>query len=203
MFAAGDPIRPVGEHLFAQLDGSREEVERLGSITKAAPDGILLGTEATEEAVKRRSADGSLARYRYVHFATHGVLGRAGGGPPALVLSDDGRKEDGFLGLDEVTTLKLNADLVVLSACETGRGRLDEAEGVRGLARAFLSAGSRSVLCTLWDVDDRATSTLMAGVYEGIEMGQSPADALRSAQLRMIANGKPPLNWAPFILIGE
>jgi CHAT domain-containing protein len=170
---------------------------------KAAPDDILLGDGATEEIVKQRSATGNLARYRYVHFATHGTLGLTDGAQPALVLSSDGHGEDGLLQLDEVTALMLNADLVVLSACDTGRGPLDEAEGVRGLARAFVSAGCRSVLCTLWQVDDRATSDLMADVYSGMGNGHSPADALRAAQLRMIADGKPAFKWAPFILIGE
>jgi tetratricopeptide (TPR) repeat protein len=203
LLAVGDPTPQGLRAAFEPLPGSRAEVELIRDLLRASPDDILLGAAATEEAVKERSVNGSLARYRYVHFATHGRMGIADGDQPALVLSGDGRGEDDLLQLDEVTALRLNADLVVLSACETGRGRLDEAEGVRGLARAFLAAGCRGVLCTLWKIDDRATSSLMADVYAGIEKQQSPAEALREAQLRMIADGKPPLNWAPFILIGE
>jgi CHAT domain-containing protein len=119
---------------------------------------VLTGLQATEAAIKVASERGLLARARYVHFATHGILGLDTGQPPALVLSqvsndgardDNGGINDGFLRLDEVTRLQLNADLVVLSACETGRGRLYAGEGVTGLARAFLYAGVRGVVACL------------------------------------------------------
>ena len=107
-------------------------------------------------------------------------------------------------GLDEVSALRLNADLVVLSACESGLGRLHEGEGVRGLAQAFLQAGSRGVLCSLWSVADAPTSSLMAGTYAQLKAGRSAA-VVRSRRPRrsQIAAGQPPLYWAPFILIGE
>jgi CHAT domain-containing protein len=166
---------------------------------------VLIGREATEAAVKAASESGQLARYRYIHFATHGILGLTDATPPSLVLALAGeqRGEDGFLTLGEVTGLRLSADLVVLSACQTGRGKLYNAEGVSGLARAFLSAGSRGVLCSLWRVDDAATADLMANVYSGLKENKPAADALRAAQLRMIDDGQPPLYWAPFILIGQ
>ena len=109
----------------------------------------------------------------------------------------------GFDSLDEVTRLQLNADLVVLSACRTGQGRLYNGEGVTGLARAFLYAGSRGVVSSLWSVDDRETSNLMTALYRRLKQGRPSADALRDAKLEMIRSGKPPLYWAPFILIGE
>jgi CHAT domain-containing protein len=173
---------------------------------------VLTGVQATEAAVKAASDKGHLARARYVHFATHGILGLDTGQPPALLLSlvgNDGQRDadggvnDGLLRLDEVTRLKLNADLVVLSACETGKGRLHAGEGVTGLARAFLYAGSRGVVCSLWSVDDRETAAFMARLYGGLKDGQAAADALRAAKLAMIRAGKPPVYWAPFILIGE
>jgi CHAT domain-containing protein len=105
--------------------------------------------------------------------------------------------------MDEVLNLKLNADLVVLSACRTGRGLLADGEGVTGLARAFLYAGSRGVLCSLWAVDDRETAQLMTAMYGGLKNRQPTAAALRAAKLEQIRAGKPPFYWAPFILIGE
>jgi CHAT domain-containing protein len=172
---------------------------------------VLLGKDATEAAVRQMSADGTLARARYVHFACHGILGLHDGQPPALVLSlvgNSGERDefgvlDGFLRLDEVTNLKLNADLVVLSACRSGQGRLWNGEGVHGLARAFLHAGTKGVVCSLWSVDDKETAAFMAALYGRLKDGRPAADALRDTRLDMIRAGKAPLYWAPFILIGE
>jgi CHAT domain-containing protein/tetratricopeptide (TPR) repeat protein len=197
---------------YPRLHFSGEEVRAIRALLGAADGDVLTGLQATEAAVKTASEKGLLARARYVHLATHGILGLDTGQPPALVLSllgNDGQRDadggvnDGFLRLDEVTRLKLNADLVVLSACETGQGRLHAGEGVTGLARAFLSAGSRGVVCSLWSVDDRETATFMARLYAGLKDGQAAADALRAAKLAMIRAGKAPVYWAPFILIGE
>jgi CHAT domain-containing protein len=202
--AATRPGNDVPGELFHRLPGSGREVDRLRQLMDAAPGDVLRAQQATESAVKGLSSSHVLARYRYIHFATHGTLGLADGRPPSLVLSlvhaPDG--EDGFLRLDEVTGLELNADLVVLSACQTGQGQSSTAEGVTGLARAFLYAGSRSVLCSLWRVSDRETSDLMVDVYAGLK--ERPArDALRQAQRALIAAGEPPVYWAPFILIGR
>jgi CHAT domain-containing protein len=170
--------------IFERLPGSRAEVEAIRAALGASNGGSLLGREATEGAVKGLSDSGELAHYRYVHFACHGILGQGDGLQPALVLARPvpDAKDDGFLQLDEVTGLRLNADLVVLSACQTGQGRLHNAEGVSGLARGFLYAGSRAVLCSLWRVDDLGTA---------------------EPQLRLIAAGEPPSAWAAFILIGQ
>jgi CHAT domain-containing protein/tetratricopeptide (TPR) repeat protein len=197
---------------FARLLFTSEEAQSIRARLGAADADVLTGPQATEAAVKAASAKGLLARARYVHFATHGILGLDTGQPPALVLSlvgNDGQRDadgginDGFLRLDEVTRLQLNADLVVLSACETGKGRLYAGEGMTGLARAFLYAGSRGVVCSLWAVDDRETASFMAQLYGGLKDGQSAADALRAAKLEMIRAQKAPVYWAPFILIGE
>jgi CHAT domain-containing protein/tetratricopeptide (TPR) repeat protein len=200
-----------GTERFARLRYSGREVdkirERLGETTRR----VVTGKDATEAAVRRASADGDLARARYVHFACHGILGLNDGQPPALVLSlvgNSGERDefgvlDGFLRLDEVTNLRLNADLVVLSACRSGQGRLYNGEGVHGLARAFLHAGSRGVVCSLWSVDDKETADFMAAFYGRLKDGRPAADALRDTRLEMIRAGKAPLYWAPFILIGE
>jgi CHAT domain-containing protein/Tfp pilus assembly protein PilF len=202
--AAGAPYR--------RLRFTGQEADAIRDLLGASDKDVLTGLQASEAAVKAASAKGLLARARYVHFATHGILGLDTGQPPALVLSlvgNDGRRDedgginDGFLRLDEVTRLQLNADLVVLSACETGKGKLYAGEGVTGLARAFLYAGARGVVCSLWAVDDRETATFMAQLYGGLKDGKAAADALRAAKLEMIRDHKPPVYWAPFILIGE
>ena len=110
---------------------------------------------------------------------------------------------ESFLRMDEITGLKLNADLVVLSACKSGQGRLRQGEGVTGLARAFLYAGSKGVVCSLWSVDDRETANLMVDFYGRLQAGKSAPEALRESQVAMIRDGKAPLYWAPFIVIGE
>jgi tetratricopeptide (TPR) repeat protein/CHAT domain-containing protein len=188
-----------------RLPGTGVEVERVASLMDSELGDRLTGPEATEAAVKKLSTDGTLADFRYVHFACHGILGSDKHAQPGLVLSLVGNPpgEDGFLRLDEVTGLRLNADLVVLSACQTGQGKVYRAEGVLGLARAFLYAGSRGVACSLWQVDDESPATLMADLYAGLKAGLPSSEALRQAQLKMIASGEPPLHWAPFVLIGR
>jgi CHAT domain-containing protein len=114
-----------------------------------------------------------------------------------------GGVNDGFLTVEEVTHLKLNADLVVLSACETGKGDLRPAEGVIGLSRAFLYAGSRGVVCSLRKVNDEGTSTLMQALYRHLKEGKPPAEALALAKRQLIAKKQAPYYWAPFILIGK
>jgi len=189
---------------FNRLVHSGEEVAAIAKLLGAKPAEVLTCADASEAKVKAASAAGELARARYVHFATHGILGLDKGKQPALVLNLVGnRTEDGFLEMDEITGLKLNADLVVLSACRTGQGQMHQGEGVTGLARAFLYAGSKGVVCSLWSVDDRETSNLMVAMYRNLQQDQSAPEALRAAQLAMIRAGKPPLYWAPFIVIGE
>jgi CHAT domain-containing protein len=190
---------------FPRLPGTAAEVERLRGLMGAEAREVVLGADAMEATVKRLSDAGELAKYRLVHFACHGVLDAGPGLQPALVLAEAGGSgaDDGLLMLDEVTRLRLNADLVVLSACRTGDGRQYAAEGVSGLARAFLYAGSRGVVCSLWQVGDAPTADLMAEFYAGLKAGTPAAEALRAAQLKMIESGEPPLHWAPFVLIGR
>ena len=222
LFAVGDPIYegaqqpPTNEMLrglawregkgdgLKRLLHSGHEVTEIAKLLGAKPEFVLTRADATEAKVKDASVKEKMAKARYIHFATHGILGVDKGKQPALVLSLTGNDaEDGFLQMDEVTSLKLNADLVVLSACRTGQGRLHNGEGVRGLARAFLYAGSKGVVCSLWAVDDRETANLMVSMYGRLRDGQTTAEALRHAKLEMIRAGKGPVYWAPFVLIGE
>ena len=220
---------------WRRLPATRTEVQAIAALHGAGKDDVVLDAAACEQVLKTASEKGILARKRYVHLATHGILGVGLGRQPSLVLSlvgNDGKEQlggvnDGFLTLEEVTHLKLNADLVVLSACETGRGDLRPAEGVIGLSRAFLYAGSRGVVCSLWKVDDERTAALMEAMYKHLKEGKPSAEALTLARRELMAgrdprDGEPrgleplvparrqliadkqaPYYWAPFILIGR
>jgi CHAT domain-containing protein len=116
-----------------------------------------------------------------------------------------GRKQDGYLRLGDIYKLRLSADLVVLSSCESALGKDLEAEGIIGLPRGFLYAGAKSVIASLWKVNDQATAKLMAGLYARIQRGESPSAALRGAQLEMVHDEQwsKPYYWAAFALQGD
>ena len=164
---------------------------------------VLMGTEASENMIKSRN----LTQYRYLHFAVHGILRndvpylRA----PALVLAyDPSSKEDGFLTFSEIVELELNADLVTLSACKTGLGVLVPGEGVIGLSKAFMFAGARSLIVSLWEVSDSSTALLMEEFYRLLSQGISKVEALAKAKVYLRQKGyENPYFWAPFILIGD
>jgi CHAT domain-containing protein/Tfp pilus assembly protein PilF len=162
---------------------------------------ILSRGQATEDRVK--AAD--LAGFKILHFATHSLLDENAAGRSALVLAREaGSIEDGFLQAGEIYNLKLNADLVVLSACQTARGKMGKGEGVQGLARAFFCAGSKSVLASLWNINDRSTATFMKLFYGGLAGGKTVQEALRLAKVEMCRSGNNrPYYWAAFVLIGK
>ena len=144
-----------------------------------------------------------------MHFATHGWLNSQNPELSGVVLSLYDQKrlaQDGFLRAHEIYNLKLNADLVVLSACQTAIGKEVKGEGLMGLGRAFMYAGSPRVVVTLWKVDDVPTALLMKHFYTGMmRRKMSPAAALRAAQVTMARDRKwsSPKNWAGFVLQGE
>jgi CHAT domain-containing protein/uncharacterized protein HemY len=150
-----------------------------------------------------------LRQYRYIHFATHGLLDSERPGLSALVLSlvdEEGKPQDGFLRAHEIYNLSLSADLVVLSACQTGLGKEIKGEGLVGLSRGFMYAGAARVLVSLWNVNDRATAELMTTLYQKmLKEGQRPAAALRAAQVEMWKRSRwrSPYYWAAFTLQGE
>jgi CHAT domain-containing protein len=195
----------------ARLPATRAEVQAVGKLL-GGPDDVVVDLLASEATVKSLSERGLLARKRHLHLATHGILATSQGRPPSLILNlvgNDGREQlggpnDGFLTREEVMHLQLNADLVVLSACETGKGVLHLGEGIVGLSRAFLYAGSRGVVCSLWQVDDERTAALMEALYTELKGGKvSSAEALALARRKLIAQEQAPFYWAPFILIGK
>jgi CHAT domain-containing protein len=150
-----------------------------------------------------------LSQYRIVHFATHGILNSTQPELSGIVLSlfdNKGVPQNGFLRLNDIFNLKLPAELIVLSACETGLGKEIKGEGLVGLTRGFMYAGSPRVVVSLWSVSDEGTSELMTKFYQKMLQDKlKPAAALRQAQIEMLKNDKfaAPYYWAAFTLQGE
>ena len=201
------------------LPETADELCEVAASLKSGDDSVYLGAKATERTIKSLSANGTLARARVLHFATHGLLATeakavAGAADePALLLTPPrkaGEEDDGLLTASEVAQLKLDADWVVLSACNTaGGGSTLEAEPLSGLAQAFFYAGTRAILVSHWYVDSRAAVALVTKTFA--EMEARPeigrAEALRRATVGLIGKGSArelhPAYWAPFVLVGE
>jgi CHAT domain-containing protein/Flp pilus assembly protein TadD len=189
---------PAFDGRFAQLPHTREEA---AAILALAPEGFAVqGREASRAAVLH----GDLRDYRFLHFATHGSFAATDPGGGRLVLAQTG--PNGFLHLADIYELDLQADLVVLSACQSALGREMRGEGMMGMTRGFFYAGAERVLVSLWNVNDRVTAELMQRFYRGIlAEGLSPAAALRAAQdgIRRQKGWRAPYYWAGFTLQGE
>lgn len=185
---------------FNRLPGTRREVQGIAKIMSGQKVRVLLGRQATESAIE--NAD--LRPFGYLHFATHGVLGGQipGLNQPALVFARE-KGKDGFLTATEASKLHLDAELTVLSACNTGSGKLLAGEGVLSMSRAFLLAGSRSVVVSLWPVADKSTARLMQLLYRNKLKHMPTADALRAAELAIRKTLPHPAFWAPFIVVGD
>jgi CHAT domain-containing protein/Tfp pilus assembly protein PilF len=211
LIAFGDPVfynendtTRLSVQTFKRLEYSGKEIENISSYFKKGNAEIFLRDRATEENVKR---EGELKKFSYIHFATHGFIDIDKPEFSSLVLTkNDSSEEDGYLQATEIYNLKLDADLVVLSACQTGLGKLVRGEGMVGLTRAFMYAGTPTVLVSLWSVSDLSTATLMGEFYRNlIKEKLSKTDALRKAQLNMLGNEKfaHPFYWAPFVIVGD
>jgi CHAT domain-containing protein/tetratricopeptide (TPR) repeat protein len=188
---------------LAQLPRTRDEILDIAGFFPADRRKVLMERESTEEAFKREP----LRRYRRLHFATHSLMDEKSPMRSAVVLTPgDNMEEDGLLEVSEISRLDLDCDLVVVSACQTGRGQLLSGEGIVGLSRAFLYAGARSVVVSLWNVSDISTGQLMKNFYQNLIAGQSNAAALRKAKLQMLSRGKVtchPYYWSSFVLVGK
>ena len=150
----------------------------------------------------------ALGDYRFIHFATHGFLDESKPGRSGILLSHSSQStEDGMLQIGEIMRLQLNADLVTLSACSTGLGKLVDGEGILGLTRSIFYAGARNVAVSLWNVNDSATATLMASFYGNLKRGLTKSEALRQAQLTLLHGPhrvwQHPYYWAAFVIEGE
>lgn len=190
---------------FERLALSRREAEQ---ITSLASDGTPL--KALDFAANRMTAiSKELGEYRILHFATHSLLNNQHPELSGIVLSlvdEKGHGQDGFLRLYEIYNLKLNADMVVLSACQTALGKEVKGEGLVGLTRGFMYAGVPRVVASLWKVSDKATSELMKRFYQQmLKGGMRPSAALRAAQVSMFQERpwRPAYYWAGFVLQGE
>ena len=202
------------EALVAQLPplpGTRKEVEQIASSLQVPKSDIKLGVAATETAVKQAK----LEQYRIVYFATHALVSgdlqnfAKAGTEPALVFTIPEQFDDGLLYASEAAQLKLNADWVVLSACNTASADSAGAEALSGLARAFFYAGARSLLVSHWQVSDISTPQLMTSIFSAAQSSNlSHAELLQRAQIQILdkatsASAAHPRNWAPFVVVGE
>lgn len=183
---------------LVQLPGTEEEVNKIVGIYGDRASAYF-HENALEEYVKY-SGD----KYRIIHMATHGLLNNNNPMFSSIALSQtSNQKEDGYFEAREIADIHLNAELVVMSACESGRGRLRPGEGILGLTRSFFSAGTPSVIASMWEVNDRATSFMMQEFYSRLGKSEDPVQALRQAQIatRDQIDANPNL-WAPFVLMG-
>lgn len=210
LIAFGDPVydreyspKAPGGQNFSNLDFSLQEIEKIADCFEEGNAGIFTGDSATEDRIKGTD----FGQFNYLHFATHGYINEAEPDHSSLVLTRDSiSAEDGLLQSSEIFDLHLNANLVVLSACQTGLGRLVRGEGMIGLTRAFMYAGTPSVLASLWSVSDMSTATLMGDFYSNLIPGKlDKADALRRAKLACIGENQfaHPFYWASFVMIGD
>jgi len=226
----GDAYASLGISQMPNLPGTLEEVKAIGRIIKKSD--ILSGEEVSESKIKSMSDSGELAKYKVLHFATHGMTVPAFPELSAIVLSqfNEGQdNEDGYLRMGEIAKLKLNADFVNLSACETGLGKIYGGEGIVGLTQSFLIAGANGLSVSLWNVSDKSTSIFMVGMYQLVEQkGMSYAQAINemkrafikaqvsmdtiepSRDIRVTEAGAAksgklshPYYWAPFVYYGN
>ena len=184
------------------LPQTREEIEDIGKI--AGSDAVLLlGKDATETTFKKEPLD----QFRVLHLAVHGFADTQYPERSALVLGTDAKSgDDGLLQVREIIRLRLKAELTTLSACDTGVGKLQGQEGISNLVEAFLVAGSRSVVASLWSADDISASALMQRFYARLSRGEDTRSALRGAKLDLLTefgDQVSPFYWAAFIAVGE
>ena len=189
---------------LTRLPFARDEVLGIGNLYPAAQRQVYLGEDASEETVKSEKLDA----YRYIHFASHGFIDESHPERSGILFSRSPHSpEDGVLQMGEIMRLKLNADMVTLSACSTGLGKLVSGEGALGLTRAFFYAGAQNVTVSLWNVNDSATATLMKSFYRNLNRGLPKSAALRQAKLSLLRGENPlwhhPYFWAAFVLVGE
>lgn len=192
----GNPLMPkLNEKPLDPLVGAEEEAKQIANFLETQ---AVIGEIATESLVKKQ-----IENARVIHVATHGLLTDITGlGKPGALAFTPDKNNDGFLTYYEILELNLNAELVVLSACDTGRGEIT-GDGVIGLSRSFLAAGAPSIVVSLWKVPDDATQLLMVEFYRQLDVTGNKAEALRKAMLITLKKFPEVKNWGAFTLIGE
>jgi CHAT domain-containing protein len=226
--SVGGAYASLGVESLSNLPGTLDEINAIRKIVTNSE--TISGKEVTEARVKSMSDSGELSQYKVLHFATHGMTVPAFPELSAIVLSQfkEGQgSEDGYLRMGEIAKLKLNADFVNLSACETGLGKIYGGEGIVGLTQSFLLAGAKGISASLWNVSDRSTAVFMVGVYQLVEQkgmsysrainemkrifikGQASMDSERSRGIQVIGVGETrpkklshPYYWGPFVYYG-
>ena len=186
---------------FSPLPYSRKEINKITKLFPKQERDLYLGKHAKEEVIKCAT----LKDYKIIHLACHSLVDEKFPFRSALVLTvDNDTKEDGFLLVREIYNLRLTADMIVLSACQTGRGRLENIEGVLGLPRIFFYCGAGSVVSSLWKINDKSTTKFMFYFYKYISEGNSKPQALRLAKIKMMKTKySHPFYWASFVLYGD
>jgi CHAT domain-containing protein len=191
-----------GTHLYALPETRQELISASQALGQPKETTLLLGDKATETEFKSEP----LSEFKIIHFAVHGVSVPDFPNRDALILGRDlNSNDDGLLQVREIARLSLDADLVTLSACNTGTGKVEGEEGSTGLVQAFLFAGARTVAASLWPVDDASTELIMKQFYTHLEQKQDEASALRQAKLDYLKSkgDMSPIFWAPFVIVGD
>jgi len=186
---------------FFPLPYSQEEIHNITQYFPKEKRNVYLKRKANEDIIKKLP----LKDYQVIHFACHGFLDKNYPFRSALVLAlDENMDEDGLLQVREIYNLRIEADLVVLSACQTGIGKLEKGEGILGLPRIFFYSGAKSVVSPLWKVKDKATAIFMSYFYKFLSQGKDKAQAMQLAKLKMIdSDCSHPFYWGAFVLNGD
>jgi CHAT domain-containing protein len=187
--------------VFSPLPYSGKEIFKISKYFSPEERDLFLKNKAKEDVLNEIIR----SNYKIIHFACHALLDEKFPFRSALILSSDkDSNEDGFLQVREIYNLNLNAELVVLSACQTGKGKLEKGEGILGFPRIFFCLGAKSVLLSLWKINDESTSHFMNYFYYYLSKRYSKVKALRLAKLRMLKSKfRHPFYWAAFILNGD
>jgi CHAT domain-containing protein len=204
VLVVGNPTMPTLQlnpnqppQALSPLPGAEQEALAIAELLNTQ---AIIGNAATEATIVQQ-----LPQARSIHLATHGLLDEVQSlnlGIPGAIALAPGNSQDGLLTSSEILNLNLNAELVVLSACDTGQGKIT-GDGVIGLSRAFIAAGVPSVVVSLWAVPDAPTANLMTEFYRQMQLHPDKARALRSAMLTTMQQHPEPKDWAAFTLIGE
>jgi len=182
-----------------EIPEAEAEVRQIASLYGRNTSRVYIGKAATETIVKSEATE-----FDVVHIATHGLLDDTAPMYSALLLGSADRAEDGLLEAREILAMRLHARVTILSACDTGSGRVTPGEGVIGMSWALFAAGCPTSVVSLWKAESAATQTLMVEFHRHLIRGDSPAVALRRAQMKLMRDPKTahPMYWAPFVVVG-